>query len=147
MSPPQPDLTTLYFEDCGILLFAPANLADEVQATRDALAEAQTWGAAITSLSRYRLDELREHGLGEEAPLPGEDAPLEAPDDWPVLRSSEMPSWLPPSIVERFGQRYSGLFDSGTNFDVEDWGDIEEALEELGIAVSEAPMSLEEIFD
>jgi hypothetical protein len=147
MSPPQPDLPTLYFEDCGILLFAPANLADEVQATRDVLDEIRTWGDAITALACDRLDELRANVLGEDAPLPGEDAPLEAPDDWPALRSSEMSSWLPASIVDRFGHGYSGLFDSGTNFDVEDWGDIEEALEELGIAVSYAPMSLEAIFD
>lgn len=147
MSAAQPDLTRLYFEDAGLLLFAPANLAAEVQATRDVLADAQTWGDAIRALPRYRLEELRAEVLDAEAPLPSADEPLEGLDGWPTLSYSDMPSWLPASVVERFGHEFVGRVDSGTNFDIEDWGAIEEALEEFGVSVSEAPMSLEEIFD
>ncbi len=147
MSAPSPDLKAFYFDDCGILLFAPANLADEVQATRDVLAEAETWGDVIKALPRHRLDELRACMLPKAESLPDEDEPLDVPDDWPSLRYAEMASWLPESVAERFGTRYDGRLDSGTSFDVEDWAELEEALEELGVSVQDAPMSLEELFD
>jgi hypothetical protein len=108
------------------LLYVPVEIADEVVSSRRAVASSATFGDARAALSETRFAELCDFFLPQDAPV-ADDAPLEVPDDWPALRFSEMPEWLPSVVVDAFGHGYSSMLDSGTNFD----GDGEEIIDLL----------------
>jgi hypothetical protein len=127
------------------LLFVPVELADEVVASRRAIKSSATWGELRAALSSKRFAKLRDLVLAAGAEVV-DDQPLEAPDDWPSLRYSEMPGWLPNEVVDTYGHQYDSMLGSGTNFDPDDDEAIEEMVEAAGVLVHPGGPNLEALF-
>jgi hypothetical protein len=128
-----------------LLLFAPVDVALEVVAVRDALAEAKTWGDVKQTLSPQRLAELVEWVVGGTTTPPDDEA-FEAPDDWPSLRYSDIAGWL-PRTVDKLGENFSGLMDNGTNYLYEFKDEIVAAIEMAGVTVRFDGPHLEDLFE
>jgi hypothetical protein len=143
----KPDVSRLL---CGrteyLLAFAPVDLALEVAATREALDRAETWGDVKRTISAQRLAELVDEEIGGTEP-PDDNKPFEMSEPWPVLRSNDIPSWLPGDVVDRFGKSFDSMLDSGVNFEWEDEEEIIEALGQAGITVQSGGPDLEELFE
>lgn len=145
--PHHPDLSSLFCERVSdyLLYFVPVEVALEIAATRDALAQATRWGDVKRTLSRTRLAELVEWMVGGEEP-PDDDEAFEAPESWPALSYHQIPGWLPDDIANQFGRPYSNMVDSGINFEVDDEEALVEALEAAGVTVRFDGPDLEELF-
>jgi hypothetical protein len=127
------------------LLYVPVEIADEVVASRHAVKSSATFGEARTALSATRYAELCDLTLPRDATVAAGD-PLEAPDDWPALRFSEMPEWLPTAVVDAFGRGYRSMLDSGTSFDGDDEEVIDLLLAHAGVRIHLEGPDLEELF-
>ena len=140
--PPAPGLSALV---CGSaehsLIFAPANLVDDVRRTRAAMEKVVTWDDARRLLTPQRYAELLDELLARVDPDPSDDEPLDQsdlsrPGEWPCLFYSQVVNWLPVEIIEEHGEYFSTMMDTGVIFDAEDGGDaVCGALEEAGISV------------
>jgi len=128
-----------------LLLFAPVDLALEVASVRAALQQARTWGEVKQVLSEDRLRELVENEIGG-GEAPDDDEAFEAPDDWPQLRYGDMPGWL-PSTVDKLGETYDSMLDSGTNYLVEHEDEIIAAIQKAGVTVRHDGPPLEDLFE
>lgn len=127
----------VYFDDGVSLNFMPRAVAEFCVAAQEQLATAKTWGDARRTLARDTFDLVR-RDCYDDIMEPDDDEPLPdhvaTSDGWPRLTQIELRQWLPADIWERFGEPWSGLWGSGINLSAESWMEIEEALDELGIA-------------
>jgi hypothetical protein len=133
---PTPDNPTQLFCDDSdyLLFFAPVEVVIELQATRGALGSAKTWGDVRRSISSKRFDEL----AGDMLPIdtePNDEDAFEPPDNWPLMRMSQMLDWLPGAVVKRYGEEFNSMAGSGINFKQDQKDAIVKALEADGIVV------------
>jgi hypothetical protein len=66
-------------------------------------------------------------------------------EGWPSLSEKDRRLWLPAVIYEQFGEHWVGFLQSGTRIPNENWEEIFEALEKLGIR-SEYDWRIEVLF-
>jgi hypothetical protein len=133
---PTPDKPTQIFCDDSeyLLFFAPVEVVVEIQATRTALGSAETWGDVRRSISSGRFDELVRYIFPQSTEPKDEDG-FEPPDDWPLMRMSQMPGWLPDAVVKRYGEEFNSMAGSGINFNRDLKDAISKALSDDGIVV------------
>lgn len=151
MAPEHPlsvgDLCIGTFAGLGTVLVAPKADVEMIRSTRAALNGCETWGDARRLLSPERFAELEDSFGGDD-----DSEPLELPeiDDedglWPRLFYRQIPRWLPSDLLERYGDSYSTMLDSGVNIPDENYEELLNALRERGVNVSE-DADLEEVFD
>jgi hypothetical protein len=113
----------LYSTDEMSVLFVPRALALELIETREQLPECRTWGEARAALRSDRFDELVDELVAPKDQPPADDAPLDLGHlnlhhPWPWIHHSAIEDWVPPDVIEEFGERFDTMMSSGVNLDI-----------------------------
>jgi hypothetical protein len=148
---PPPERDLLIGSASHSLIFAPRAAAEEIRATRRALATCVTWGDAVARLSRDRLGDLHDWLFG------GRDAnrtPSETPLDlsvlhergaWPRLYYSDIPSYLPEQFLAEYGKSFATMMDCGVIFEHNTEDELIGRLDMLGVRCAR-DADLDELF-
>jgi len=136
-------------DDDGTVSFLPAHMADELLGVRRHVEhDWRTWGDARSGLTTERFADLVACFRAPVDGPPDDDEQLPAAEEvldsgWAQVRFSQMEQWLPERVVERFGQRYDTMVDSGVLFPGEVLAEMLDALAEYGYLLEEDDRILE----
>jgi hypothetical protein len=123
------------------LWFVPCQVVVELLDARTRLPTFSTWGDARIGLPPEYFRELIDALVAPCDQPPADEALIDASslisEGWPSLSYGEIVDWLPEEAVDRFGERWSGFWDSGTHLPAERRDELVAFLAASGISCQE----------